>query len=208
MINRPIREVVKRDNLVRRGVPREFTDATFGQYDFGEEYNDLLRRYLENIPLMFSDGINLLFYGPNGTGKTWISSLIVKEAYIRRYSTYRVTLQELIDMTFKNDENTEFRLHRIVTSEFLAIDEIGKEIFHKNQYNIIRLEEILRKRETLGRPTIVCTNLQIDDLTTIYGSSISSLLMGSYIQLLMDGEDNRSSALSEKRGISVLMGDD
>ena len=76
-------------------------------------------------------------------------------------------------------------------SEFLALEEIGKEIDTKIAAPI--LEDLLRYREDKHLPTIVCTNLDIDTVEERYGYSIVSLIKGNMTPILIEGEDKRSN---------------
>ena len=207
----PIRTAVSAKNLLYRGVPRGYIKATLSDYEIDEDINDLFYNYLSNIELMYKDNICLILFGANGNGKTWLSSLIVKEAYIYRFSSFRVTLQNYIDMQFRKDEEEiRDKLRKIADCDFLVIDEVGKETFAKNQFNIAVLEELLRNRDTIGKPTIICTNLPLEvdgGLYTQYGKSITSLVDGNYLQVEFNGEDYRPSVTKEKNALQVLLGD-
>lgn len=208
--NVPLRTAVSKKNLIYRGVPKHYIEATLGDYNLEEDLMELFMNYLSNIELMFDDNVCLALYGMNGNGKTWLSSLVVKEAYIHRYSSFRVTLQNFIDMQFRKDEEEiREKLRKIVEADFLVIDEVGKETFSKNQFNVIVLEELMRQRDTLGKPTIICTNLPLGGgggLYTQYGNSIKSLVNGNYVQVEFNGEDYRPSVTKERKGIQTLLG--
>ena len=100
----PIRTTVSARNLLYRGVPRHYIGATLSDYDLDEDIKKLFYNYLTNIELMYRDNVGLILFGANGNGKTWLSSLIVKESYIYRFTSFLVTLQNYIDMQFRKDE--------------------------------------------------------------------------------------------------------
>jgi DNA replication protein DnaC len=209
MNKRPRRTVLSAKNLTYRGVPREYHNAYIDEYPIAEDFREVFVRYMDNLEVMFEDKINLILYGANGAGKTYLSSLIIKDAYIKRFSAFRTTLQGYIDLQFKkNEEGITEKIDKIENAEFLVIDEVGKETFAKNQFNIIKLEELLRQRDTIGRPTIICTNLPLEGehgLYKQYGKSIASLVEGNYLKLEFVGEDNRQGVTSKKRGINLLL---
>lgn len=208
-MNRPVRTKLSAKNLLYRGVPKEFIHATIDEYPIDEDLHKLFSRYMENLDLMYDDKVNMVLYGSNGSGKTYLSSLIVKEAYRKRYTSFRVTLQNFIDMHFKKmEEGVAEKMRRIIESEFLILDEVGKETFAKNQFNIIVLEELMRQRETLGKPTILCMNLPLEDKGGFYdqyGNSIKDLISGNYLKVLFEGESNREFVTKQKKGIQVLV---
>lgn len=206
----PVRTTISTKNLIYKGVPRAYAKAKLGDFELDEDVHEVFKNYLTNIELMHDDNVGLILFGSNGTGKTWLSSLIVKEAYIYRYTSFRVTLQSFIDMHFrKGEEYYRDKLNKIIEADFLVIDEVGKETFAKNQFNIIVFEELMRQRDTLGKPTIICTNLPLggdNGLYKQYGNSIKSLIDGNYFQVEFDGDDYRQDVTKEKRGIQALLG--
>lgn len=212
MGKRPVRTALSVKNLIYRGVPREYIHADLDEYPIKENTRELFARYMDYLDEMFEDKINLILYGSNGSGKTYLSSLIVKEAYRKRYTSFRVTLKSFIDMHFKRDKDELIadKLDEIINSEFLVIDEVGKETFDKSQFNIAVFEELLRERDTQGKPTIICTNLPLEErggLYEQYGKSIQSLIDGNFIKIKFEGEDNRHDVTRKKRGIQLLLGD-
>ena len=144
MGKRPVRTTLSVKNLMYRGVPREYIHADLDEYPIEENIRELFARYMDYLDEMFDDKINLILYGSNGSGKTYLSSLIVKEAYRRRYTSFRVTLKSFIDMHFKRDKDELIaeKLDEIINAEFLVIDEVGKETFDKSQLNITVLVEL------------------------------------------------------------------
>ena len=212
MGKRPVRTTLSVKNLMYRGVPREYIHADLDEYPIEENIRELFARYMDYLDEMFEDKINLILYGSNGSGKTYLSSLVVKEAYRRRYTSFMVTLKSFIDMHFKRDKDELIaeKLDEIVNSEFLVIDEVGKETFDKSQFNITVFEELLRERDTQGKPTIICTNLPLEErggLYEQYGKSIQSLIDGNFIKVKFESEDNRHDVTRKKRGIQLLLGE-
>lgn len=204
--NVPIRKSISRGNLLEKGVPREYIESKLNDYPINKEVSSFFRRYLENIELMHKDNVSLLLYGANGNGKTWLSSLVVKEAYIFRFTSKRITLQNFIDMQFQKDvPSVMAKIDYCITCDFLVVDEIGKETFSKNGFNITVFEELLRQRETNGRPTIICTNLHTKDLYSNYGASIESLISGNYIPVKFNTDDNRQNVTKRKQAVKLLL---
>lgn len=212
MGKRPVRTTLSVKNLMYRGVPREYIHADLDEYPIEENIRELFARYMDYLDEMFEDKINLILYGSNGSGKTYLSSLVVKEAYRKRYTSFRVTLKSFIDMHFKRDKDELIaeKLSEIINSEFLVIDEVGKETFDKSQFNITVFEELLRERDTQGKPTIICTNLPLEGrggLYEQYGKSIQSLIDGNFLKVKFESEDNRHDVTRKKRGIQLLLGE-
>jgi len=161
---------------------------------------------LTNIDLMFDDCVNLMFYGKNGSGKTYCASLIVKEAYVQRYTSLIITFQSLLDIQFKKDADEKQELTNLYqNAEFLVIDEVGKETQAKSGYNLTMFEEILRVRDTKGFPTIICNNMDLDTMYSKYGNSVASLIKGNFVKLEFKDGDHRYKTTQERKGIQVLL---
>lgn len=208
--NAPPRERLTVENLILRGVPYEYIEGTLEDYVQDGDIKVFFERYLNHLHDMYEDRINLCLYGANGTGKTFLASLIVKEAYRLRYTSYMTTLANLIDVTFKpNKTEEDWQIIKTVKeADFLVLDEVGKETFNKNLSNVNLLEETLRNAVKTGQVVILCTNSHLDDLYKKYGASIKSLIEGSYAKLEFEDEDYRGAVLKKKRALSILAGDD
>lgn len=207
---RPIRKELSPKVLLMRGVPKHLHDASFKDLDsFGSEARqtiiDYIVDYIKTIPTQFDNNNGLFIFGSNGTGKSFIASLIVKYAYIFRYTSKRCTLMDYINeytrmWGCKNAEEREaleelfYRNFKAV--EFLCIEEIGKEIDTKVSINI--LEDLLRYREENGLVTIICTNLEPKILAEKYGNSINSLLKGNCTPIKLVGSDNRLNTFKRR----------
>lgn len=210
--NVPCRKTLSVENLLMRGVPSEYIEGTLRDYVQEDEYKDFFKRYLSNLHLMYEDRVNLCLYGANGTGKTFLSSLIIKEAYRLRYKSAMITMQGLIDLNFKQrkEEEDYQKIKLIREADFLVIDELGKETFTKSGSNINLLEEALRNAVTRGQVVILCSNLPLEGeegLYNQYGNSIKSLVNGSFVKLEFDNSDYRPIQLNNKKAIKLLRGE-
>lgn len=200
---RPVRTTLNSRSLSYLGIPKKFHNKELEQ-DFKTYQDSGLKKvktfvssYIKNIDLHFKNCEGILFYGRTGVGKSFVSSLILKEAYRKRYSCMRVTVMQYINRyaemwgiprsekeTAEEDFNKNYR-----DVEFLVLEEIGKEIDSKVAIPI--LEECLRYREERGLVTIMCTNLTPDVIEQKYGSSIFSLMKGNVTPIKIEAKDRR-----------------
>lgn len=201
------REILSSKNLSRIGVPRLFFDCEVEDFEGEDHIKKLIQRYCNNIHDMFEDSVNLTFYGSNGNGKTFLTSLILKNAYYFRYTAKRITLKRYIDLKFmpsiQKDSDIWEEINAVDNAEFLVIDEVGKEPNTKNGGSVSVFEELMKYREELGYPTIICTNLNLDDIKEKYGTTLSSMI-GQSVRIEMVGDDMRNTTFKRRNGVSIL----
>lgn len=201
-MKRPKRTNIRTMALTVGGIPRQFVEtklddfSTFGSKDL-IEVKDFISRYLydinEQCPLRNYKGI--CFFGSNGTGKTMLSSIILREAYLNRFTFKRVTFLEYIKYytaSWNNPHDNEVETETAIKSvDFLVLEEVGKEIDSKINSSV--LEDLLRYREDHCLPTIICTNLVPEELFNRYGNSIASLIKGNTTPIKLATVDRRCS---------------
>ena len=208
---RPPRECMSPRSLMMIGIPKHLTDKGIEDFDtFGEEkyeaVKELVANYIANLDGNFDGCRGIFFYGSNGVGKTVLASLIIKEAYRHRYSAYRVTFANYISSYTRlwsskdlaEKEELEADLYKYKAAEFLALEEVGKEI--ESSVTAPILEDLIRYREDKGLPTIICTNLQMKNLRGQYGESVYSLLKGNMKPIKIEGEDRRLGYFNKRIG--------
>ena len=201
---RPRREVQNNGSLNIIGVPVKFHSTTiedFNTFDSVElqRVKDYVANYIKTIstlPPHNKEGI--LFFGSNGVGKTMLASLILKEAYMYRYSCKRMTFVDYINLytqawgakTPQERNDLVYDLNMKAKGvDYLLLEEVGKEIDSKVATPI--LEDLLRYREDKGLVTIICTNVKPSDLADRYGASVMSLMRGNMYPIKIVGEDKR-----------------
>ena len=194
---RPIRITLSNKNLINMGVPKALLDLSLEDLDLNEKILDYVQGYIDNIDNSFKYNKGLFLYGSNGTGKTSIASIIIKEAYKHRYTAKRMTWVDYMTLytrawgcnNFELKMHTEDVIKDIKDREFLVLEEIGKE--QDNKLAMTLLEDLLRHREDKGFPTIICTNLAPKSVVERYGASIESLIKGNMTPIKLVGKDNR-----------------
>lgn len=138
-------------------------------------------KYCENLNKALNKGYGLVFLGDNGVGKTYFISYILMKAIKENRTAYYTTLPNLdynLKRSFK-DQTFEKRLNYMLTSDFVAIDEVGKEQHKKElSYTDVQVERILKQRCDDSLPIILATNLDVENLFRSYGSTVESVLRG------------------------------
>ena len=155
-----------------------------------------LERILESM-----NGRGLYIHGPTGCGKTILSANLTVLYATRRwlenkaiqvhFQTVPNLLQE-IKQTFKPDcEQTEGLLvNKLSTTPWLVLDDLGVE--KVSEWVLQTLYVIINNRYESMLPTIITSNLSLDDLSVRLGNDrIPSRIAGMCEILEMSGKDKR-----------------
>ena len=152
------------NRLRKLGFPdAEMADWTFANDDgTNKTATDIAHRYASNFAEMKKHGKGLLFYGPVGTGKTFLAAAIANElisqgrpCLVTNFARITNTLQGMFDgkQRYLDDFN---RL------DLLVIDDLGAErdtsFIHEMIFSIID------SRYRSGKPLILTTNLSKEEL--------------------------------------------
>lgn len=141
--------------------------------DLGEsKAKDDLDFYVENLPNAIKRGYGLYLFSPRkGTGKTFCSTHILKEAAKLdttkvKHRGYFVTFDELLEAVTKRDLWLE---DKMAHANLLVIDDIYEPSTdpQKEMYPRV-LEKVVRSRFSNDMPTIVSSNLTWEQFAEVY----------------------------------------
>lgn len=138
---------------------------------------------------------NLLFYGPTGVGKTFLTHCIAKELLDSAHTVVYLTSLQLFDILEKNRFHrddfaaTDEQIAYIINSDLLIIDDLGTEL--SNSFTVSQLYYFIEERHNNKRSTIISTNLSFSDLRERYSERIFSRFTGYYDFKQIVGNDIR-----------------
>ena len=136
---------------------------------------------------------NLLFNGSTGLGKTMLSACIATEVAEKGYSVAYETAAHLFGKLekdhFRPDEESAEAVRKLHTCDLLIIDDLGTEL--PGNFTVAALYTLLNDRLLAGKPMIISTNLNIDEVRARYSPQIASRLEGSFQLLPFVGNDIR-----------------
>lgn len=162
--------------------------------------------YLNRHEHMVRAGIGATFLGPVGTGKTMLVSLMAK-AFVRLgYSVWFTTFAAVIEMFtsgWRSEEERRRFERRVVQSDVLVLDDVGKEFRTKTNLAESTFDHILRQRVIALRPTLLTSNMTRDELAEGYGRAVLSLLVERSGLEIVDGPDWREEA--QRRTIDEVL---
>lgn len=152
------------NRLRKLGFPdSEMANWTFNTDDgTNKTASDIAHKYVSNFPEMKKHGKGLLFYGPVGTGKTFLAACIANElisqghpCLVTNFARITNTLQGMFDgkQRYLDDFN---RL------DLLVIDDLSAE--RDTSYMNEMVFNIIDSRYRSGKPLILTTNLSKEEL--------------------------------------------
>ena len=150
------------------------------------------RKYAQNFS---SNSKNLLFMGATGLGKTHLSlaiaNVVINRGYSVCYGTSHNICEDLRAESFGRDDYVNYNKKQVLDADLLILDDLGTEI--NNQFNTASIYNIINTRVLTGKPTIISTNFDSDELLEKYDQRVSSRLTGEFITITLFGKDVRNS---------------
>lgn len=158
---------------------------------------------IKNIAEHFIDNFqdpnekNLLFTGNIGLGKTFFCNCIAYELLKRGktvlYQTAPVMLDSIIDYRFGKSTSSLSIIDNILNVDLLIIDDLGTESL--NSLKLTELFTIINARllnqNNHITKTIISTNLNLNNIFSIYNERIGSRIIGYYNICKFIGDDIR-----------------
>ena len=154
-----------RFKLTRQHVTRmnigKYANASFSHLQESPE-KEQIRNYLRNLRTAIINGYGLYLHGNFGSGKTYTSAAILKQAAMRGYSCYLVQAADLpklrIDDREFDSEQTVWQ--RLLSVHLLVIDDLGKEHNPSSGWSTTVISNLLRDRNAAkNSATIVTSNI-------------------------------------------------
>lgn len=173
---------------VSAALPELYREARM--MDFVGPLQDSAQRWLEKPTC------GLLLMGPNGAGKTHLAAAIVRARIESRKSAvlkFAADFYRELRATFNSPDAdaTELAImSRLTDAEFLVLDDIGAGSL--SDFERRSTLDLLECRLTRLRPTVVTTNLTVEQIGTLMDERISSRL-SAYTRIAVTGHDRRAA---------------
>lgn len=168
--------------MARCGLPDRFSGRTFESYEAKEPAQqkvlDICISYAQKFPELRKAGTSMIFYGNTGTGKTHLACSIANHLMqvhgmpVLFTSVLKAvrTVKQTYNKTSKVSEQEA--INSFCEPDLLILDEIGVQ-FGSEAEKLILFEIINERYENL-RPTILISNLSIEEMRNYLGDRIIS----------------------------------
>lgn len=152
---------------------------------------DYCKEYAEKFD---TDSVSLFMYGETGLGKTHLSLAIAEKAIKKGFNVVYGSANDFFSMIERErfgrselpDGTTE---EKLMSCDLLILDDLGAEYITK--LSVAELYSIINSRMARELPTIISTNVALDELEKIYNNRITSRIIGTYQMLHFVGNDIR-----------------
>ena len=201
-------------NLILANIPRKYWKFTIEQIagDFNSVKNkkniedlSIIKGYKEKLDKMKEEGIGLYIQGESGTSKTTLAIIILKQALIQKFRVFFCTSSELIDFVTQGWHNEMFKIrwqYIVDNVDFLVIDNIANECSIDSKEKQF-LDKLFTNRSNLNLPTILTSNVKIDDAKNKFGKSLCSLFKESLVTVTLIGKDIRINYEERNRNLII-----
>jgi DNA replication protein DnaC len=135
------------------------------------------RKYCEVWEDVLKNGQGIYLFGDKGVGKTYLTACMANDLikkFVLVLFTSLFEISKAVKSTFnkRSQESEQELIDKFSQTEFLVFDDLGTEIFTKNQEDTWQqslLFDLINHRYNAKKPTIFSSNHSINDLVTVRG---------------------------------------
>lgn len=195
--------------LYRSNIPNEYWKHNFDNLKLDNVLvKKNIKKFISHLDNAFKEGLGIMFYGPNGTGKTTLACEIGKHALFLNKSVYYMELDKYISSVSLKDKDPDMEMiyHRAWYSDMVIIDEIDKAYQKKDSdWTTTQFIKLIKGITAYNKVLITCMNSTEEELKEKYGNSLYSALQRHLKPMPVSGDDYSKNL--QKDWNSKLTGD-
>lgn len=150
------------------------------------------RRYAANFS---PSSPSLIMQGGTGLGKTHMSLAIANTVIQKGYGVIYCSVNNIINQLerehFGREDGDSGK--SLLECDLLILDDLGTEF--RTAFSSAEIYNLVNTRLMTQKPTIISTNLSIQELQERYTERFASRIMGNYVRVAFCGKDNRLQKL-------------
>ncbi|NCB03374.1 MAG: ATP-binding protein [Spirochaetia bacterium] len=176
---------------VLESFPLRFRNSSFDNYELDADKN--IREKQEYLIWKLREGVSLIMYGKNGTGKTRLAFASMRDKVLKGQSVKYMTASEFFDeikLTFNNTIKVSDVLGKYLHYDNLFIDEVDKTYGTVTEF--IALFRLIDKRYLDLKPTVLIANATKENVIDVIGRSSYERIVEDGTAILMDWESYRA----------------
>ena len=197
--NSSIKELLERDNFktFNANLFRQSKQENLGEYISPRENILDIKNKMQTYAEKFNEHAkSILFFGPTGSGKTFMLSCVAKEVVDRGFNVLYKTSSELLDflstysfMFHEAKLDNREAYDEIYDVDLLIIDDLGSEYI--NDKSKSELFSLINSRLNREKPIMISSNIAPEEIKDIYGERLNSRIFGNYVIFEFFGNDLR-----------------
>jgi DNA replication protein DnaC len=185
----------------RSGIPARFSDRTFDGYRATQQGQKIAlavcRTYAEKWPEKLPGGASLVMTGAPGTGKTHLacaigSAVMASSLSSCLFMTVSAMLRSIKETYRKGSERSEqSAIDAFAAPDLLILDEVGVQV--GSDHEKLLMFEVLNERYQQMQPTILISNLTVEDLEQFLGQRVMDRYRECGSVLAFDWQSHRGA---------------
>lgn len=164
-----------------------------------QDLTDAAKQYAEQFPQHLKDSKGLLYYGPVGTGKSFLAACIANAVIDQGYRVRMTNFATVADDMQSTWERSQY-IKDLCRYDLLILDDLGAE--RKSEYMQEIVFNVIDARSRAALPVIVTTNLTRPELgnpADMAYKRIYSRVLERCLAVEVDGNDRRMVAAGQNK---------
>ena len=157
----------------------------------------IAKEYVANWQKMKKNHMGYLFWGPVGTGKSYLAACIANALLEQEVTVKMTNFNTILNDLFAAEDKTEY-VRLLNVYELLIIDDLGVE--RNSEYALENIFSVIDWRYQSGKPLIITTNIplvQLKQETKIEKKRIYDRILERCIPVKIDGVSRREAMAND-----------